>query len=298
MPQNSPGLFLTHVTQYIALCREHFELRLACKEFPQALPGQFVQILCRDPESNGATSQDRAMLRRPFSIAGLQRRADDVELSVIGRVIGPGTSWLNSRREGDAVSLLGPLGRAFDLSATDGESILIAGGVGLPPIRWLAEVLRAGNLNCKCIFGAQTRAFIPLALRGEPDKSGEFGPFAEEFAMIDAPIAITTDDGSCGMRGRVTDCLARHLPRVDASRARVFACGPEPMLRAIADLCAQHDISCSLAMERVMGCGMGTCQSCVIPVRDPAAVDEWRYALCCTEGPVFDAQHILWPAAR
>src|SRR6185436_9827497 len=100
-------------------------------------------------------------------------------------------------------------------------------------------------------FGAQTRDLIPLALRGEPDKSGEFGPFAEEFAAIDAPIAITTDDGSCGMRGRVTDCLARHLSHNDTFPTHVFACGPEPMLRAVADMCATHRIPCSLAMERV-----------------------------------------------
>jgi dihydroorotate dehydrogenase electron transfer subunit len=177
--------------------------------------------------------------------------------------------------------------------------LLIAGGVGLPPIRWLAEILRENGQECKCIFGAQTRELLPLKLRGEPDKSGEFGPFAEEFAAINAPIAITTDDGSCGMRGRVTDCLTRHLARIDTSRARVFACGPEPMLRAVADICTQQRISCSLAMERMMGCGMGTCQSCVIPVRDPAASDQWRYALCCTEGPVFDAERVMWrPPAR
>jgi dihydroorotate dehydrogenase electron transfer subunit len=291
MPTQPSGIFSTRVIQRRTLCREHFEVWIACENFPDARPGQFVQVLCRDPASS---SIDQTLLRRPFSIAGLHEEGIHTHIALIGRTVGPGTRWLDNLRVGDPVSILGPLGRAFSIPAANSKSILIAGGVGLPPIRWLAQSLRGNNQLCECIYGAQTRDLIPLHINKEPEKSGEFGPFSEEFTSIGAPIAITTDDGSCGMRGRVTDCFAKYLARHGADNLCVFGCGPEPMLKAIAQMCMQHRIPCELAMERVMGCGMATCQSCVVPVRDQRCEDGWRYALCCTEGPVFSADDVIW----
>lgn len=300
------GNFVSTVLRRRKLCREHFELTLSVSSFPDAAPGQFLQILCRDPEetcaiSNGdpsalpAPSLDAPMLRRPFSIGGLRRLSNAVEIDILARVVGPGTAWLDSRRVGDNVDLLGPLGRPFSMPPAGHTSILVAGGIGLPPIRWHGEILNKHGNNSIAIFGAQSKDLVPLTLDSIPDLHGTPTLCAQEFSRDNVPLAVTTDDGTCGLRGRVTDALDRllnsgHRPE----RRRVFACGPEPMLRAVGAMCAKHAIPCELAMERVMACGMGTCQSCVIPVHDSSRDGGWRYALCCTEGPVFEAETIRW----
>lgn len=273
-------------------CREHFELTLETAAFPDALPGQFVQILCRESVQSLAAGQ--AMLRRPFSIGGLRRGARGAEIDILGRIVGPGTAWLAARRPGDTVNLLGPLGRPFSIHTGGEIPILVAGGVGLPPIRWLAETLGRAGIRSSLVYGSQSRDLLAVALAAEPSKDGEMSECIKEFAGFGVPAAITTDDGSCGLRGRVTDALAFQLDACAGRSARVYACGPEPMLRAVAERCAALGVACEVAMERVMGCGMATCQSCVVPVRDGASAADWRYALCCREGPVFDASSVIW----
>ena len=290
------GIFLAHVKNRRVLCREHFQVSLRLDSFPNAEPGQFVQVLCHGPIDESAPSASTIaapMLRRPFSIAGLRREGEGCEIDLIGRVIGAGTAWLDSVQRDDRVSLLGPLGRPFTHPSVGTHAILVAGGVGLPPIRWLGERLSRSGYACTAIFGAQSRDLIPLILEGPPSPIGAPSPCAAEFSAHGIPASITTDDGTCGMRGRVTDSLSRLLEERGDHDVHVYACGPEPMLNAIGRMCTQRDIRCELALERVMGCGMGTCQSCVVPVRDDTRAQRWRYALCCTEGPIFEARQLL-----
>lgn len=213
-------------------------------------------------------------------------------MDLLGRVVGQGTAWLDSRRSGDLVSILGPLGNAFSMPPRNHRAILVAGGIGLPPIRWLAAKINESGLQASAIFGAQSKDLIPLALTAEPDASGQPTHCVEEFSRENIATSITTDDGSCGLRGRVTDALKCLLN--DTSSTSVYACGPEPMLRAAGQMCVAAGVHCELAMERVMACGMGTCQSCVVPVHDASRDIGWRYALCCTEGPVFRAEAVQW----
>lgn len=291
-PVQRRGIFFSRVARRRSLCDEHFELTLALEEFPAATPGQFVQVLCHRPDEDAAGA---AMLRRPFSIGGLRRGADGVEMDLLGRVVGAGTAWLNARSPGDFISLLGPLGCGFTAPPRGTTALLIAGGIGLPPIRWLAESLVNTGVSCTAIVGAQRRSLLPVTLTAEPSATGSATECVEEFARVGIPTVVTTDDGSCGLRGRVTDAMSAFFCSPSARESlRAYACGPEAMLRAVASLCAQQPVRCELAMERVMGCGMGTCQSCVVPVNDPARAEGWRYALCCTEGPVFDASRLRW----
>jgi len=311
--RSKPGLFNAHVRSNTQICREHFRVTLAMDGFPKASPGQFVHILCRDsqwPLRNTTQQPDEPgraewrigasispLLRRPFSIGGHRNDGDRCEIDIIGRVVGPGTTWLNALQPGDRVDLLGPLGRAFSPAAAGTKALLIAGGVGLPPILWLNETLAAASVERIAFFGAQTRDLIPLNITHDPDISGKPTACIEEFARTGTPCAITTDDGSCGLKGRITHALMQYLGcGGDPDKLSAYACGPEPMLEAVANICAARGIPCELAMERVMGCGLGTCQSCVLPVRDAAYDDGWRYALCCTEGPVFDARRVLFKA--
>lgn len=300
------GIFLAEVLRRRTLCRAHFELTVSVPAFPEAAPGQFLQILCREPECTGtaaadspelarACPADALMLRRPFSIGGLRRLGRAVEIDILARVVGPGTAFLDARRPGDRVDLLGPLGRPFSMPSKGHSAILVAGGIGLPPIRWQAEILTPRGVHAVAVVGAQSRDLLPISLAESPSPAGAPTLCAEEFSRHGVPLAVTTDDGSCGLPGRVTDALEPLLRSARAAALpRVFACGPEPMLRAVAALCARHCVVCELAMERVMACGMGTCQSCVIPVHDASRESGWRYALCCTEGPVFPGDAVLW----
>lgn len=239
------------------------------------------------------------MLRRPFSIGGLRRDGMTSEIDLIGRVVGPATTWLDALEPGNHVDILGPLGRGFAAPPSDNDILLVAGGVGLPPIRWWGQVLREQHRNCAMIYGAQSRDVLPIRLCDEPAAEGEFGLCAEEFAAWGLPTMITTDDGSCGLKGRVTDGMLRYFAQLaHPLRVSVYACGPLPMLRTVASICAKHEVACELAMERVMACGMGTCQSCALPVHDDYGSAGWHYALCCTEGPVFDAGRVAWDALR
>jgi dihydroorotate dehydrogenase electron transfer subunit len=239
------------------------------------------------------------LLRRAFSIAELRHVDDGVEVSVLFRLAGAGTKWLSSLQPGNELSVLGPLGGAFPIHQDRPLAFMIAGGVGLPPLLWLGEHLGRANRKTIAFVGAQTKPMFALSLRAgaEPDPAAHESRFiSNEFGTTGIPEVYATDDGSFGFRGFVTEALSAYLNhnRVNADEVVVYACGPEPMLRATAALCAERNLTCHVCMERAMACGLGTCQSCVVPVADREDSDGWRFALCCTEGPVFDAATVRW----
>lgn len=245
------------------------------------------------------------MLRRAFSIAGLARQDNQVELSVIYRVVGRTTRWMDSLRMGSAISVLGPLGNRFPIRPDKRGAWLVAGGVGLPPMLWLAEALRAAGREVVAFCGSRSRELLPLALDERVPLSADATVAtlsAVEFVRSGVPVVISTDDGSAGYRGHVGAALvafhAAHPP--DADDLVVYTCGPEIMMRFVAEFCVARAIECHACMERAMACGTGICQSCVVPIRDPGDVEGWRYRLCCTEGPVFSADDIIWdsPGAK
>jgi len=286
---------LARVLSNTALCREHFKLVLHVECFPPAEPGQFVQILCRDPED--LSFAGGALIRRPFSLAGLRRTADGVELDIIHRVVGTGTRWLARLQRGQVVSILGPLGKPFAVASDRPTAYLIGGGGGLPPMLWLAEAVRRAGLRAVAFCGARTADLLPLRRRAEVViGAGEPVLAFEEFARFDTPAVVCTDDGSLGVRGMIPDVFERYIEQhaKGADAAAVYACGPEAMLRAVAAVCERRSILCQVCMERMMACGMGTCQSCVVPIRDAADPQGWRYRLCCTDGPVFDSREVVW----
>lgn len=293
------------------VCREHVAVEFVLPQFPSSEPGQFVQLLCRAPRADATAERDwpeggfprlssefdasAPFLRRPFSIAD---RWDEpggmTHLEVLSRTVGPGTAWLARLRPQDALDVTGPLGRGFALPADPTPLVLVGGGVGIPPLLYLARRLKAVDWNdVTVIAGARTRTLLPLTLTAEPAPDGEPTPCFEYPGGARYPTAILSDDGSIGRRGWVTDGLAawqaRHRPR----RALVLACGPEPMLKAVATLTRQLGLDCQLCIERNMGCGLGTCLSCVVRARDAQHADGWRWALSCQDGPVFARDELL-----
>lgn len=289
------GVFLTRVARNEPICREHWRLVLEAEGFPPAQPGQFVQILCAEPGDSGWTQGP--FIRRPFSIGGLRRSGNRCEMDILHRAIGPGTRWLSRLEPGREVSVLGPLGTPFAVHPRRTTALLAGGGIGLPPLIWLAETLAARGHRVIAFCGARTAELLPLTRLEGVAVSGEEGsPAFAEFAPFGVPVVVSTDDGSLGLAGRVPDALERYLVRHEgvASSSALYSCGPDPMMRAVARIGLERDIPTQVCLERVMACGMGTCQSCVVKVHDAAAEDGWRYRLCCTDGPAFDAREVAW----
>ena len=310
------GVFLATVLGNDRLCAGHYLLRLGFEHFPPTRPGQFVQVQCRPPEPHEPagevdwpeggpprlTREDltrpEALLRRPFSLAGRRSTPDgDVVLELIYRVVGGGTAWLAEVDDGSELSVLGPLGNSFGVRDGKPAAALVAGGVGIPPMIYLAEALSAAGKSVKAFCGVRSEHLLPLKLTGQAEVSplGEPAMCVMEFAAHGVETAIATDDGSIGWKGFVPETFARWLDAQDdpACRLVVYSCGPEAMMRAVGRMCVERGVECQLALERHMGCGMGTCQSCVFKMR--ADNDRgWAYKLVCADGPVFDAADIVW----
>jgi dihydroorotate dehydrogenase electron transfer subunit len=239
------------------------------------------------------------MLRRAFSIAGLRRNANHTEVDVIYRVVGVATRRMEALRPGDRVSILGPLGNAFPIHPNKSQAWLISGGVGLPPMLWLAQRLHANGKQAVAFYGSQTADLLALTLEpgAQLDCDARRATLsAVEFSKIETPVVISTDDGSLGFHGRIGAATAAYHTANPAGPEDlvVYTCGPELMMRFVAEYCLERGIECHVCMEREMACGTGLCQSCVVAVRSESNRDDWRYDLCCRDGPVFEASRVIW----
>ena len=261
MPLSPPGRLRGRVLEQRPRGPGVFALEMELDEAaPRAAAGQFVMVRCGE----GADP----LLRRAFSIHDLF--AD--RLVLLYKVVGRGTRWLAARRAGDAVEMLGPLGRGFAVPA-DGEIWLVAGGMGLAPFLLLA---RAGRRDLRLFYGTRTEA----------EQAAAADLRAAGFALE----AAVEEGGGPGFRGTVTDLLACRLAAADRPRPlAVLACGPGAMLEAAARSCAAAGVPCQVCLEAEMACGVGACAGCVVRTRD-------GYRRVCRDGPVFDAAEIVWSA--
>jgi dihydroorotate dehydrogenase electron transfer subunit len=237
---------------------EHVELLVDAPELAVALrPGQFAHVLTP------------GRLRRPISFS---RVTDDGLVGLLFRVVGDGTRHLAERRVGDALDLIAPLGQGFP-DPGPGAVALVGGGVGIPPLFAVAQRLSATH-PLHVILGARSRDALLMD---------------EDFRALGLEPTIVTDDGSFGETGRVTGPLSRWLERT--AGGQVMACGPEPMLAAVARLTGIGR-PCWLAYEQRMGCGVGACLACVVPGVGADGRPEWLRV--CSDGPVFPAERLWW----
>jgi len=247
---------------------EYQALTLAAPQIAAtARPGQFVHLLA---------GEDRSFpLRRPFSIHRIERPGGPGgSVEVVFDVVGAGTRALAGLRPHDLVDALGPLGRAFDPPETPTGCLLVGGGYGTAPLFFLATELRARRCRVDFVIGAATAGRLLHAMEAE---------------RLGHSLTVTTDDGSAGRRGLVTDPLPELLAGTGAER--VYACGPMPMLAAVSRVAAAAGVACQVAVEEQMACGTGICFSCVLPVGPGTPT---RMARSCLEGPVFDGAAIAW----
>lgn len=273
----SERLQLMEVVQQEAVCPGVYHMTLHVpKRFP-AQPGQFFHLRCSDTVF--------PLLRRPISLFDYDETSGLLHL--LYRVDGEGTQWLSRRVPGDKVDVLGPLGQGFPEPPAPSLCTLIGGGIGIPPLYYLAKRLAAGGHRLRIVLGFA---------------SARFSFYVEAFRRL-GELMVTTEDGSLGIRGRVTDGLAQWADTSPATGTLevYYACGPLPMLKAVkahyrewASRQRQNGFRPSvrgyLSLEERMGCGIGACLACVVPAA--GASDGRNYRKICVDGPVFEADEI------
>lgn len=231
-------------------------LRLGAHQIAREVqPGQFVHIK--------QTSPGKSLLRHPFGVAAVDVKQGTVD--IIYREVGEFTRALTALSSHDTLSVLGPLGNGFDVTCR--RALLVGGGTGLAPLLFLASYL--GPQKADVLMGGRT-------------KSELF--WQELFRPFVTKTFVTTDDGSCGTHGTVMAALPALLTQ---GYDRVYACGPSPMMQAVARACAEQNIPCQVSLERYMACGLGACLSCTCKGRE-------KRLKVCTDGPVFWAQEVEW----
>ena len=250
------------------LAEHEFEMTLLSPEVAsESKPGQFMQILY-DHNYNPFT-------RRPFSVYRVDK--DRGTFSIVYLARGVFTQGLRNKRAGEKLSVVGPLGNWYELDPRPGvRHIMVAGGVGAPPLYFLAERMKDRS-NVTVINGARTRNRLVGVT---------------EFEELGVDLRFTTDDGSVGHKGIVTDALIRALDEHSAP-AHIYTCGPTGMLRAVADIAITRSVHCQVSVETMMPCGVGVCMGCVVKIKDDSEAGYCNLR-SCYEGPVFRADRIVW----
>lgn len=265
---------------------EQFIMRIrAPKCAASAQPGNFVHITC----------DESLPMRRPLSIM----RVGDDWIEILYKIVGHGLRLLSKKKSGDFVSVLGPIGQPFRPSPDRPNTLLIGGGVGIPPMVYIADWLRQdkGSWQAFAILGSE----IPfpfdlkkssLPVDGVADDVNSTMPLLESWGI---PARLTSLQGYEGCHdGYVTDLAGQWLSTLskdELGKVEIFACGPTPMLKAVADLAARYDLPCQVSLEEFMACAVGGCAGCAVKISTP---DGEAMKRVCVDGPVFDASTVVW----
>jgi dihydroorotate dehydrogenase electron transfer subunit len=237
----------------------------------RAEPGQFVNV---------AVDAGGTLLRRPFSIARVSKKGPFAgTLDIVFDAHGPGTEWLTTVEAHDVLDVVGPLGNPFPLPQRKVACLLVGGGYGTAPLFFLADRLARQGLRVDLIVGAASQDRLLDVI---------------EAKRASASVTFTTEDGSYGERGRVTDVLEDVATR--CGTGVVYACGPNPMLRAVSERCVDLQLPVQVAVEERMACGIGVCFTCVLPIR--AKDGTVRMKRSCIDGPVFNGARVAWDESR
>lgn len=224
------------------------------EEYPEIFPGQFFNIQV----SEGYYP----LLRRPFSISNVA----DGNLFFMFKVVGEGTKILSNKSKGDKINLLGPLGNSFDLSSSNDRLFILAGGIGIAPFPYVLSRLNA-DTKYTVLFGVRNKSEV------------------HNYGLSN--VFYSSDDGSIGFHGNVIDLLGEQIKELKNEEIKVYACGPNAMLRALKNFTDQKNIDCDVSMESAMACGFGICQGCPIEYKN-----EESYKLICKDGPIFNIKDI------
>lgn len=271
------------ITENVQLATDTFRLRFACPEMARAIrPGQFLMIRipgCDDP-----------LLGRPFALYDtvLGDEGQPEGIDVVYLVVGKLTGLLSQCKAGDALEVWGPLGNGFSAEPVE-HLIMVAGGIGQTPFLALGRQFLGGRAYGHPAQSTSTSQSVTLCygVRRQDLLAGE-----DDFRGCGIDLRISSDDGSVGHHGLVTDLLQQALDEKGPSSCRIACCGPEPMMEAVAKIAFERDVACEVSLETPMACGIGICFSCV--VRTKQSDGDWDYKRTCVDGPVFPAEKIVW----
>ena len=236
-------------------------------ETAQARAGQFAMI---QPEVD-----TDLILRRPFSIMDTDPASG--RFTIFLKAVGPGSKAVFDLREGECARVLGPLGNGFSPPSPGEEVLLVGGGYGVAPFALFSRSLGQSLMGSHLFYGGRSASELPLV---------------DELERRGIEVTLSTDDGSRGHRGRVTVPLVTALGS-GRRNVRLYACGPEAMMHAVARIAEERDIRCEVSLDPWMGCGLGTCLGCVVRIQEPGETRA-KNRPACTEGPVFDSQRVVW----
>lgn len=271
------------IVENVRLARDTYRLRLACPEIARRIvPGQFLMLRLaglNDP-----------LLGRPIALYDTvcDAAGKPVGIDIVYLTVGKMTRRLAQCVAGDELDVWGPLGNGFPAIAAD-HLIMVAGGIGQTPFLALGQEYLGRR-----IYGATPRS-VPPAQKVTlcyGVRSTEFLAGVADFEKAGFDVRLSSDDGSIGHHGFVTEVLSRVLAETAGQNRAVVCCGPEPMMHAVAALCKRENTRCYVSLETPMACGIGICFSCVTRVRQPDG--SWDYKRTCVEGPIFDAHKIEW----
>lgn len=252
-------LYYPIIIEQNQIARGIFSMKLQCNEIAEtALPGQFVNLYCREGEM---------LLPRPISICETDREKGI--LTLVYAVVGKGTESFSRLKKGDTIKVLGPLGDGFKIDESIKTHILIGGGIGVPPLVELAKHLKG-----------EIYAFLGFA---------ESPILVEELESYGAKVFVATDDGSAGFKGNVIELFKNKNITGDM----IYGCGPKPMLKAVGKWAEDMGIKAQISMEERMACGIGVCVGCVCKIKKKEEED-WQNRKVCTDGPVFWSEEVIW----
>lgn len=238
----------------------------------QSLPGQFVHIKC---------SKDHyPLLRRPLSIHRIDKERG--EIFILFQVVGEGTKLLSQKVVRDNLDILGPIGNGFSVFPESKKVLIIGGGIGVAPLLALVEKFINLGKEVRVLIGALKREMI----------IGE-----ESFRSLGARVDIATDNGSYKLKDLITDLLEEAIIREVWLPDQIFACGPKPMLKNIAEIASSTNIDCQVSLEERMGCGIGACLGCVCKIKTKNKKEDkirYEFKRVCVDGPIFKASEVIW----
>lgn len=254
------------------IAKDHFLMSLkvssAESSFKEASPGQFVMLRVK--------GRKFPFLGRPLSIYSIYQDNGGFIVEFLYRVVGEGTYVISRLKPDEEMYIMGPLGRGFDISPDHSCIILIAGGIGIAPLSFLGEHYRryaAGRPQKIICYAGVQKANLLVGLEGMEE--------------ICSGVRISTDDGSRGYHGLVTELFKNDLNSYSHRDSIIYACGPSAMLKGLAGILKDQSIPCQVSVEERMACGVGACLGCAVRVKS-------GYKRVCKDGPVFDMKEIDW----
>lgn len=269
---------IANVLSNVRVHDRYYKMEMSCPEMTGDIkPGQFLMLKVREGYE--------PFLRRPFSLYGANFSRGMISFEIVYKVVGTGTQMMTDIKKGEKVEILAPLGNGFTLSEDIREAIIVAGGIGIAPLVFLAELMN-GTKKQKpkvvFLYGGQNKADIIDI---------------DRIKKVSSEMRICTEDGSLGSKMLVTELLEECLKGTGSATregrsVEIFSCGPKAMLKVVSSIAEKNGIPCQVSLESFMACGFGACLGCVVKVREESG--NVAYERVCKEGPVFHSKKMVW----